>query len=1339
MGVIRIQERAAGEHETTAVVSFEHGVEYPIQVRDPFADDPQQEIDLEWYFEEYLTFPFTQDVRAKNVAKSIQLYGESLFTQVFADPSALAAYKQARQQGLHTLQIEIAGSSAFHCMHWEALYDPEFEEYLSLHAAMVRKNITPQTSPATMQPAPTINVLVVVARPGGSRDVGYRTISRPLMDELEKTKLPVEVTLLRPGTYQALVTHLEQVTRAYRVGYYHLIHFDVHGALLDSAQLERGAQMNRYFYASRFGRPALEAYKGEKAFLFLEGEQDEQADPVEAGELAKLLRQHQIPMVLLNACQSGKLSGEVETSLGNKLIQAGVQAVVAMGYSVTVSAAEVLMKNLYQALFEKKPLPEALCLARQALANRKERRAYYNQVIELEDWLLPILYQNQEVQFALQRFTPQEEVAFYQGKAAQYRSPQLPSYGFVGRDLDILQIEKRLLLKRNLLLVRGMGGAGKTTLLHHLASWWQRTGFVQEVFYFGYDERAWSRQQIMHTIARNLLDKYELLTFQSLSAEAQQIRITQLLKSVRHLLILDNLESITAAPLAVQHTLSRKEQEHLRLLLADLVGGQTLVLLGSRSAEAWLAKGTFEEQSYELVGLDPEAASQLAERILERHHAIKYQQNKDLRALLQLLDGFPLALEVVLANLAQQTPTGVIAALQAGGTTLQVGESDKRTENILKCVEYSYRNLSPEAQQLLLCLAPFTSVIWRDMLDQYMEQLKQQPALTNLSFENWDEVIRETEKWGLLSVDPDAPLFLHIQPIFPYFLRQWLALQESQDRRTAIYMAFYNHYAALSDELLSLINSMQAPERQLGLLLTRYEYENLLTALRFAVHEKVSFKSMYSTLDLYLERLQDDQRSQELDGLFLGEIEKILLEEMTEGSKKEWIDVLNAIATNKTELKQYELAKDLYSKVLQMLECITLDNYRYFAQARTYHNLGVMAQEHQLWERAEQYYQQTLRFYAESNSRHVQAETYHQLGNVALERRQWEQAEQYYQQALQILSEFGNRYKQAKTYHNLGVIAQNRYQWGQAEQYYQQALQIFIEYNDRHAQAGSYHELGNIAQEKQQWRQAEQYYQQALQIFIEHNDRHSQAITYRQLGSITEKLRQWEQAENYCQQALQIFIEYNDRYAQAKTYHSLGNIAQEQWQREKAEQYYQRALHIFEEYNAFYEKATTHHSLGNLAGMKERWEEAEQYYHQALQIFSEYSDWYAQAGTYHQLGNVAGAQERWEQAEQYYQQALQIFGQFKDRYSQADIYHNMAIIAAEQRKWSLAENRFFEALCIFIEYTDSYKFAMVFRGLIRLWPQRKDVGLIEKVVSILGMAPEEVEKLFQQLTEDTAE
>jgi hypothetical protein len=652
MTVIRIRDRTTNEQETIGVLSFDHGVEYPIPIRDPFADDPKQEADLEWYFEEYLMFPFTQGVRVRKAVESIRRYGEALFTQIFADQRALFTCKQACGQGVHTLQIEIAGSPAFHCLHWETLYDPELQIYLSLCTSMTRKNLVPQTFAAAMRPSMVIRVLVVVARPGGGGgDVGYRTISRPLVDELEKTRLPVEVTLLRPGTYRALKEHLEQTTRAYGVGYYHIIHFDVHGALLNHAQLEQGAQANRYLYVGRYGRPALTPYVGEKAFLFLEGEREKQADPVEASELAQLLLLHQLPITLLNACQSGKASAETETSLGSLLIQAGVQTVVAMGYSASVSAAELLMQTLYRALFAEKSLPEALCLARQALYNQKERRVFFNQQIELEDWLLPVLYQNQDVRFSLQRFTPEKEKAFYQGKANLYHASQQPSYGFFGRDLDILQIEKRLLIKGNILLMRGMGGAGKTTLLHHLASWWQRTGLVQQVFYFSYDERAWNRQQIMHTIARKLLNKRELLTFQSLSLNVQQVRLVHLLKSSRYLLILDNLEAITGAPLARQHTLPRKEQESLRLLLADLVGGQTLVLLGSRSAEEWLAKGTFEENYYELMGLDREASSQLAERILERQQATRYRRDPNLSKLLKLLYVERLKQQPALANL----------------------------------------------------------------------------------------------------------------------------------------------------------------------------------------------------------------------------------------------------------------------------------------------------------------------------------------------------------------------------------------------------------------------------------------------------------------------------------------------------------------------------------------------------------------------------------------------------------------------------------------------------------------------------------------------------------------
>ena len=329
--------------------------------------------------------------------------------------------------------------------------------------------------------------------------------------------------------------------------------------------------------------------------------------------------------------------------------------------------------------------------------------------------------------------------------------------------------------------------------------------------------------------------------FQPLSLDAQQAFLARRLRAENHLLILDNLESITGAHLAIQHTLPPEEQDALRRFLTDLVGGRTLVLLGSRGGEDWLAQGTFDDNVYELGGLDPEAASILADRILERNNATKYRQKTELLELLKVLDGFPLALEVVLANLARQTPAEVLAALQVGDTvSLNTGDSEKRTESILRCIDYSHSNLSPEAQQLLLCLAPFTSVIDTGTLENYTAQLRQQPALAALPFERWPEVLQEAANWGLLSPDPDSPRYLRLQPIFPYFLRNRLDTADLSPLRAAVETAFRLHYDQLGSALYKLLKSKEPQKRQVGQVLTSLEYENLSTALDLALAAQVS-------------------------------------------------------------------------------------------------------------------------------------------------------------------------------------------------------------------------------------------------------------------------------------------------------------------------------------------------------------------------------------------------------------------------------------------------------------------------------------------------------------------
>jgi|694.fasta_scaffold18185_4 tetratricopeptide (TPR) repeat protein len=1191
MSVITIREQQQIATGFAASISFGDG-EYDITITDPFT--PQEERELEWYFEEWLVYPIVDTVKAERAKNSVKTYGEKLFDQVFQDRKAYSKYQQLKNN-LGQLQIEIVSKTPeFQALHWEALRDPDFPRPLAIDCVMLRKSVNSAVGSVNLPPSSVINLLVVVARPDEEKDVGYRTISRPMLELIENGQLRVKVELLRPGTFQALSQHLE----AKGANFYHIIHLDMHGALLTCEQVQKPSAVNRYLFKGRYGRDDLQPFEGVKAFLAFEGENQGKVDLVEASELAALLTGKGIPVCILNACQSGKqvkspqnnvetfhetslqntttslqnTEEEVrETSLGSRLMSAGMQMVVAMGYSVTVTAAKLMMEHLYKHLFADKPITEAIRLSRRELFNDKERKAYFNKLIKLEDWLLPVVYYNQSVNFNLRQFTPEEEEKYFETVGCEYRFA-LPTYGFVGRDLEILKIEKAL-LKHNVLLLQGMGGTGKTTLLNYLREWWQKTNFVKNTFYFGYDEKAWTLEQILFFIGQQIYKKFEFASFQAMSQKAQIGKLVAKLRAENYAVILDNLESVTGQQLAIQNTLPETERNQIRDFIGRLVGGQTLVVLGSRSREEWLQQQTFKFNLYELQGLDQEARTELAEKILEtnipQHKIEKIRQDGDFRKLMKLLAGYPLAMEVVLANLQKQTPQEILQGLQGADVNLDVASEDK-TKSILKCVEYSHSNLSPEAQKLLICLAPFSVFIDRRDIDNYIKQLQKLEPFQNYQLDKLDDAIQEAINWGLLSpMDNDPPL-LTIQPVFPYFLKTKLATVDAATCE-ALQEGFKNHYLDLADSYKQLMDSKDAQERQLGIFFCKLEYENLYNGLQICLENQESI-SIYFCLFRYFELINDNPSNlklaetvcQRLDNYSTAFIKSEL------GYQIAW--AINRLGECQRQAQQYKESQKSYEKTLQIYDALESQEERQkqLWKAGTYHNFGAIAQEMREYAQARDFYQQALSIYIEFGDRYSQAGTYHNFGAIAQEMREYAQARDFYQQALSIYIEFGDRYKQANTYHQLGRVAEEMREYAQARDFYQQALSIYIEFGDRYEQASTYHQLGYVAQEMREYAQARDFYQLALSIFIEFGDRYKQANTYHQLGIIAQEMREYAQARDYYKQALSIYIEFGDRYSQAKTYGQLGLLAEAQEDYTEARTNLQTALEIYVEYKDEY-------------------------------------------------------------------------------------------------------------------------------------------------------------------------
>ena len=158
-----------------------------------------------------------------------------------------------------------------------------------------------------------------------------------------------------------------------------------------------------------------------------------------------------------------------EAGLAQRLVEAGVPVAVGIAYSVTVSTAERAIPVIYGRLAGGADPVAAVHAARRELFEHRSRRAYFDQEIDLEDWMLPVLFRQRPLRLGLREMTEEEASRFW-GHQARVGDEPHTEYGFVGRDLDIQAIERRLLSvgRSNQLLVQGMAGAGKSTLLAHL-------------------------------------------------------------------------------------------------------------------------------------------------------------------------------------------------------------------------------------------------------------------------------------------------------------------------------------------------------------------------------------------------------------------------------------------------------------------------------------------------------------------------------------------------------------------------------------------------------------------------------------------------------------------------------------------------------------------------------------------------------------------------------------------------------------------------------------------------------------------------------------------------------
>ena len=199
-------------------ISWRRGNDVPRNYQNPipFADplSPEDREELRWYLEEYLDFPYGGERdRAQQVEKKMTEWGESLFKQIFiqddSDSNPFMFYCEAVREGLERCELCISSEEpAFLSIPWELIRDPApGRRYLALLLAGLYRQPADQgiKVPMEVSSEQPFRVLLVISRPYGERDVPLSTIARPMLKELNQLRPNVQLEVLRPPTFSALV------------------------------------------------------------------------------------------------------------------------------------------------------------------------------------------------------------------------------------------------------------------------------------------------------------------------------------------------------------------------------------------------------------------------------------------------------------------------------------------------------------------------------------------------------------------------------------------------------------------------------------------------------------------------------------------------------------------------------------------------------------------------------------------------------------------------------------------------------------------------------------------------------------------------------------------------------------------------------------------------------------------------------------------------------------------------------------------------------------------------------------------------------------------------------
>jgi tetratricopeptide (TPR) repeat protein len=1096
---------------------------------------PIEADDLSWYLEKYAIWPSEYfRPRARKVEADLVKWGKLLHEEAMPGVYAANVMKAwariddhaGRRFSIHVdatleagapegeVQAAREAATLLLGLPWEMLHDGEAYLFQGAKPTRVRRRLpnTKQLDVAVV--ATPIRILLVTARPENEACgyIDHRASALPLVEATEALGGLVMIHLLSPPTLSALRDELDRARREREP--YHVVHFDGHGV-----------------YDRHAGLGGL-CFEDPKAVGQLEKRGHV---TIYTNELGPLLKNHRIPLVFLEACQSAQAEKASE-SVASELLKVGVASVVAMSHSVLVETARRFVEVFYAALARGARVGDAMLAGQRKLKDDTSRGQIFGAgELKLEDWFVPVLFQEKDDPQLFRRVPAQQTKEDLQAalKVRLGELPNEPETGFIGRSRELLALQRLLREgKARYAVVRGQGGEGKTALAAEFARWMVRSQQIRRAAFVSVETHS-NVKAVLDAIGRQLVPNYSVATFDSI--EKATLPVERALAEQSTLLVVDNMESILLPPyLETPEALSedaRRELEAILKLCARLnAKGDTRLVFTSR--EALPAPFDAQSQRRELHQLDRDDAVKLVERALNRDTAGAGAASDAAREAIERLVDAVHCHARTLALLAPALRSRGVEATRVSLVELTEDMArkfpDSREQSLYASVELSLRRMSPANRERVRVLGVFHGGADLNMLREMMEWEEAHVA----------ELANELIETGLAT--PNRYNHLTLNPALCPYLREQMDAAEL--------VALTARWGETMRAYAGFIDQQQSQNAEMAATLTLLELPNLFALLEQVQRAGDAEATIALTTSLY-GLLQVLGKSRLLERVA----------QVRDAAAAALGETWNHACFNaqRTRIEQ-QLAggglREAFEGAQQLLHRARAAGGRAYADAdydlamacfllsRVLQTAGRTEQALLQLDEAQRCFEALAQARAIRAAEGMASKCFAERGDCLLELGRLAESLAAYEESVRRAENLSDYRQVAVGKVQLGTVRMLQHDYKAALAAYDEARERFTRLDEPSSVASCWHQIGNVYQDTGAPEAAEDAYRESLKIEVRFGNVAGQASTLLQLGNLYDgALGRAEEAVSFCRQAADRYGEIRDRVNEGHTRSNLGD------------------------------------------------------------------------------------------------------------------------------------------------------------------------------------------------------